>query len=1034
MKINSLIQKINVNQNNLNHTLNLNDMPDFVHPENDQKVSELFTYLNETMNWPFFTLQEIYEKNKNNNLTALDYQNWIFELENNNKIKKDNIIQNINNYSMLISTVIEYMKFLSYYFFKCGEKIRCFIFLEYILKKLEPINEIINTDDFCRLYKLYFTLCRDAEDIFDYLFNKKILFKNELFYYEKGCYFERVHKYKEANETYIKGFMYSKYDKILLNNYESFENRMFSRIARDLEGLDDAWSSIDAYIKKRLGQIKSTQNANDNLNNTVEANILKEINCNFSISTGKLVLYDNYETSRGIEITDYEGERKFIPSPPKILKVKNVTNIYELLKLYLSLLYADWKKEYDNFDAEINENKKLLPFSWINQEQRPTKRNIQNKIEENEILNKIQQDYINAGNHCELKEISNNIKSNYESNANDEENNNNEENAHEISNMIENIGLNENENEPEENINNSLLNNSIVIMDQLINNSSHNVNIKTEVKDELEENKRLFENLEKQLEKMDNNKNNNNNQNINNKQVYRNNQNKQIEKNNKNKQADKNNKNKDKKKKVKFSPIGKLKITNQLIEINIENSKDQQIDIIKSQVSNKKNQNNIKNQNKKEINKTYTFNFDSMRRRLKYFHDKFINERKKNIQKFEDLKNGNNWYHLKLLNKIISDIQLNAKQSNSNNINTNLISELNLNSSNNKIKNSEKDLIANVNLQQQKGPTPALKEIFKRFGMKTYYFDKTNPYLAGSNEDIPAKDYEEFYQELKQYYPNSQLLQKYVQNYINTKNEDDIENNNKQISKNEKIEELNFDEDGDLIVDSGDENEENSKLDIKASKTSKASSRSKNFKPLNKESSLLTIEENTSKKDIIKEENHSYKNNNEKDESRVDVEKNYEIDSINEQKKNNLIENKNYRKEDGKINKIQKQKNERNLIQSFNVFSNMINCKNIINTEDNNKENKKSKKIGQNTKKTRKLSKEKIESSLQSNNSLSSSRSIVNNNENFGKGGNNKIIEKKGFNEIEEKKSDKKKTLDTDNGIGDYNQLHELDNFDDLFK
>ena len=50
-----------------------------------------------------------------------------------------------------------------------------------------------------------------------------------------------------------------------------------------------------------------------------------------------------------------------------------------------------------------------MPYSWISN-LRPTKRNIKNLKENNEILNLVQKEYINAGN-------SNNI---YEKNNNDE--------------------------------------------------------------------------------------------------------------------------------------------------------------------------------------------------------------------------------------------------------------------------------------------------------------------------------------------------------------------------------------------------------------------------------------------------------------------------------------------------------------------------------------------------------------------------------------------------------------------------------------
>ena len=77
----------------------------------------------------------------------------------------------------------------------CGDKIRTFIFLEFFLKKLENDIYIKNSDEYCHLFKLYFSLCRDTENVFNYLSKKNILIKNELFNKEKRYYYEIIHKY-----------------------------------------------------------------------------------------------------------------------------------------------------------------------------------------------------------------------------------------------------------------------------------------------------------------------------------------------------------------------------------------------------------------------------------------------------------------------------------------------------------------------------------------------------------------------------------------------------------------------------------------------------------------------------------------------------------------------------------------------------------------------------------------------------------------------------------------------------------------------
>ena len=254
MNENPIKKSLIIENNNLftKSFINLSDMPDFIYPEKDNKIYELFNYLTEKINMPYFSINDIYIKHNNENKSFAEWKN---EMERIEKEKKERIIININKSSEnIIESVFDYMKFLYFYFYKFDEKVRSFIFLEYFLSKLEIDKYIANTDEYCNLCKLYFNLCRDPENIFDYLEKNKILIKNELFFCEKGIYYERIHKYKEANQTYIEGFIKlldnsDKKDGKLLNNQNlNFENRMLNRISKDLENLDEDWDSIDSYI------------------------------------------------------------------------------------------------------------------------------------------------------------------------------------------------------------------------------------------------------------------------------------------------------------------------------------------------------------------------------------------------------------------------------------------------------------------------------------------------------------------------------------------------------------------------------------------------------------------------------------------------------------------------------------------------------------------------------------------------------------------------------------------------------------------
>ena len=106
-------------------------MPDFIYPEKDNKISALFNYLTQNINMPYYSLNEIYIKHNNNSKNFVEWKN---EMEIIEKEKRDRIINNINKSSkIIIESVFDYMKFLNFYFYKFGEKVRSFIFLEYFI-------------------------------------------------------------------------------------------------------------------------------------------------------------------------------------------------------------------------------------------------------------------------------------------------------------------------------------------------------------------------------------------------------------------------------------------------------------------------------------------------------------------------------------------------------------------------------------------------------------------------------------------------------------------------------------------------------------------------------------------------------------------------------------------------------------------------------------------------------------------------------------------------------------------------------------
>ena len=788
---NPLTKATLISQPETSSKINLSDIPDFLYPEKTN--SELYIYLTQKINWPYYSFQDIYEKLENKDKS---FQEWAKEIISSEKEAKNKIINNAKNCEskLLIKSIHDYMKILNKYFYKNGEKIRTFIFLEYFLKKIEKDNNLTNSDEYCHLINLYFNLCRDAENIFEYLENKKILIKNELFYYDKGIYYERKHKYLEANNIYIEGFINTIDDndpqkgKLLMNNYINFEQRMKDRIARDLEGLDDNWDSIDELIHKKI--IETRNNYIENKNNNINLNskkkyflkeeetnekflqrkLIKDINIDFSLNTGNLIIKPSTKQTQGIEIIGSYGSVKYIKNPPNISLVTSITSIYELLKKIISDNFPEWKEEYDNYDLQEKQSNEHLPYSWINK-LRPTKRNIKNMEDNNTVLNLVQKEYLNAGN------TNNNIEINNNKINNDIEEN--KENDHEISNMLSNIGLIlEKKDSNPNNVNTNNNNMNINPNNNIINNKEKIIPISIIEKD----NKTLIENMQYQMEHPYENKSKSKI-----KEINQDNNNKKIKK----KTGIKINK---------FKNIGKLNFDqNGLMIINLENEMDKKIDVMQSASKLLNNEND----KEKKLNKKYTLILDNVPRRIKYIKEKTINEKKMFEIRKKEMLQGVNFDYLnsfkKLfetypeLNNLVEPSQIKKTE------------EYNLDI-NNKASNTDKNnIIEETNIQRQEGPSDAMKLLLEVYGIPQNFMEENNPFMEyakknGINNNFAFEN-----------------LFKDIKSYINKKNSKKRNNIIKNSKKNSKTEDKeNIDADGDLIIES--ESDENSEENININK------------------------------------------------------------------------------------------------------------------------------------------------------------------------------------------------------------------------
>ena len=83
MKENPINKSLMTKNSNLltKNCINLSDMPDFIYPEKDNKILELFSYLTEKINMPYFSINDIYIKHDNKNKSFVEWKNEMERIE-----------------------------------------------------------------------------------------------------------------------------------------------------------------------------------------------------------------------------------------------------------------------------------------------------------------------------------------------------------------------------------------------------------------------------------------------------------------------------------------------------------------------------------------------------------------------------------------------------------------------------------------------------------------------------------------------------------------------------------------------------------------------------------------------------------------------------------------------------------------------------------------------------------------------------------------------------------------------------------------
>ena len=412
----------------------------------------------------------------------------------------------------------------------------------------------------------------------------------------------------------------------------------------------------------------------------------------------------------------------------------------------------------------MKQNNEKLPYSWISK-LRPTKRNIKNIKENNEILKLIQKEYINAGNLNNINEIKNNdeISGKNIKNINKEDKN---EDNHDISNMLSNIGIIFDKKEED---NKNIKNNN----KSIINKEKLNYDLMGR------DNKTILENIQYQMIHQSKSNGQDNNKKIEIKNVDKNKKNKKVKKN-------------------KFKCVGTLNFDKDgLMLINLSNENDQKIDIMRSasKMINKK-ENEVRRREKK-----YTITLDNASRRIKYIKEKTLKEKKLFEKRKKEMLQGINFDYLNSFKKLFETYpDLNNLLENDiiNKNRNNNIEEYKLDLIK-KDNNENMNIIGDTNIQQQNGPTNAMKLLLEAYGIPQNFLEENNKLIEYAKKNGIDNDF---------MFDN---LLKDIKTYISEKNikrKKNIFSYNKNNDDKDKEVNENIDDDGDLIIESESEEEE----------------------------------------------------------------------------------------------------------------------------------------------------------------------------------------------------------------------------------
>ena len=257
----------------------------------------------------------------------------------------------------------------------------------------------------------------------------------------------------------------------------------------------------------------------------------------------------------------------------------------------------------------------------------------------------------------------------------------------------------------------------------------------------------------------------------------------------------------------KFKNVGKLNFDqNGLMIINLENEMDKKIDVMQSASKLLNNENDKEKKN----NKKYTLILDNVPRRIKFIKEKTKNEKKMFEIRKKEMLQGVNFDYLnsfkKLfetypeLNNLVEPGQIKKTE------------EYKLDINNNISNNNKNNIIEETNIQRQKGPSDAMKLLLEVYGIPQNFMEENNPFMEYAKKNGINNNFafENLFKDIKSYI-----------NKKNSKKRNNIIKNSKKNSKKEDKE--NIDADGDLIIESESEGNEEENININKKENKKGS-------------------------------------------------------------------------------------------------------------------------------------------------------------------------------------------------------------------